>query len=182
MTKHRLTQRSGITLIGILGYVAVLGIVIPLALNLFLDSMRLTALGTTALDKMGQTEDIRREFREAVRECVALCPKVGTFQTGEDVLVLKAHHNESQGEDGRYVIFQTLGSPMRLRKIELAQRDGKLEPAYVKTFPLELESVRFEHDGDQLVSLDLVLKREHQRSKREPTVHRFTAFMRGMAP
>ena len=180
MRINKQLYNSGMSLLEVLGCIAVLGIIINLALSLFLDASRLNVLGTEALDKLRQTEEIRREFQEAVRECISVCEQAGSYKTGEDQLVLRAHPDAINGEEERYVILHTVQSPKRLRKIVLVKKNGILEGASVVTYPLEVDLARFTIDKQNLVSMDITLKRNSDRSKREPTIHRFTSFMRGV--
>ena len=180
MKKRQITNNSGVTLLELLGYVLAFAIVINLALSLFLDSTRLNALGVEVLDKIGQTEEIRREFQEAVRECSSVCKQAGTFETGADQLVLQTQPDSAEGEQARYVIFQTVQSPKRLRKIVIAEKNGNLDTLSVVTYPLEVDLVKFAYDKGKLVSLDMTLKKISDRVKKESTVHRFTSYMRGV--
>lgn len=173
------------TLIEILGYLAVIAVVINLATSVFIRSSRLAAMGTGALDRVNAVEEIRDEFTAAVRRSSGVSAGVSKHRSGPDRLVLTMP--QLAGEDGvrRYVVFGPLSSDSRLSKLAVVERDGKFSIESFETYRQDLDSIRFGYDTAdcreaKLVVMDIETKRTVERGKRRAP-HRFAAAMRSVA-
>jgi len=177
--------KAGMTLLEVLGCVAILAIVINLAASVFITSTRLSALGTSALDKMCAVEDIRSEFVGAVRTSSGVCSGVAKYRSGTDQLVLQIAPPGDQKGDKRYVVFGPIGSDSRLDKLVILERDGKQSAERFVTYPLDLDSIQFKYDSDvpdraHLVSLEISVRNDGNKHK-TGRLHRFSAAMRGVS-
>ena len=172
-------------MIEVLGYIAVIAVVINLATSVFIRSTRLSALGTGALDRMNAVEEIRDGFTTAVRRASGVNAGMGEHQSGSDRVVLTMP--QLAGEDGvrRYVVFGLLGADPRLSKLVVVERDGNLSVERFVTYRQDLDSIRFSYDTDEideakLVVMEIETKRTDNRGKRRAP-HRFAAAMRSVA-
>jgi len=178
-------NKAGMTLLEVLGCIAILAVVINLAAGVFVTSTRLSVLGTGALDKMWAVEDIRSEFVSAVRTSSAVCCGVGKYRSGTDQLVLETTQSGDQKGGKRYVVFGPIGSDSRLDKLVILERDGKQSAERFVTYPLDLDSIQFRYDSDvpheaHLVSLEIIAHNEGSKQK-AGRLHRFSAAMRGVS-
>jgi len=177
--------RKGMTLIEVLGYVAVIAVVINLATSVFIRSSRLAAMGTGALDTVNAVEEIRDEFTAAVRRSSGISARIGEHRSGSDRLVLTMP--QLAGEEGvrRYVVFGRLSSDPRLSKLVVVERDGSLSAERFVTYRQDLDSIRFRYDMEdlreaKLVVMEIKTKRTVDRGKRQAP-YGFTAAMRAVA-
>jgi len=173
------------TLLEVLGCIAILAVVINLAAGVFITSTRLSVLGTSVLDKMWAVEDIRSEFVGAVRASSAVCVGVGKYRSGTDQIVLEMAPLGNQKGVKRYVVFGPIGSDSRLDKLVILETDGKHTAEKFVTYPVELESIQFRYDSDvphkaHLVSLEIAACNNGSKQS-TPMLHRFTGAMRGVS-
>ena len=185
MRPTRSAGKAGMTLLEVLGSVAVLAIVINLAASVFISSTRLSALGTSALDKMWAIEEIRSEFVSAVRASSGVRSGVGKYRSGTDQLVLETTRSGDQRGVKRYVVFGAIGSDSRLDKLVVLEKDGKQSAERFVTYPLDLDSIQFKYDSNvpgkaHLVSLEINIRNEGSKQK-TGRLHRFSAAMRGIS-
>ena len=173
------------TLIEVLGYVAVIAVVINLATSVFIRSSRLAALGTGALDRVNAVEDIRDGFIAAVRGSSGVSAGIGDHRSGSDRVVLTMPQRSGEDAVRRYIVFGPLRSDSRLSKLAVIEQDGKLSAESFVTYPQDLDSIRFSYDTvdsseSRLVMMDIETKRTVDRGrKRAPC--RFAAAMRSVA-
>jgi len=145
------------SLIEMLGYVAVLAVLVNLTLTLFIGASRLSVLGTAALDRLRMVEDLREGFTETVREARRVAPGVGAYRTGPGQLVVELPPLETTDAPARrYAILGHITSSLCLGRLELVERDGAFETVSYSTYALPLAGIRFEHDADHLDSVRLV--------------------------
>ena len=163
MTRTGSADRAGMTLLEVLGCIAILAVVINLAASVFITSTRLSVLGTSVLDKMCAVEDIRSEFVGAVRASTRVCSSVGKYRSGPDQIVLQMAQPGDQKGVKRYVVFGPIGSDSRLDKLVILEKDGKHTAERFVTYPIDLESIQFRY------------------KRNNPPLHRFTAAMRNVS-
>ncbi|GAG14139.1 unnamed protein product, partial [marine sediment metagenome] len=176
---------KGITLIEMLGYIAVIAVVINLATSVFIRSSRLAAMGTGALDRVNAVEEIRDGFTAAVRRSSGISAGIGEHRSGSDRVVLTMP--QLAGEEGvrRYIVFGLLGDDPRLNKLVVVERDGNLSAESFVTYRQDLDSIRFSYETEdlreaKLVVMEIETKRTVDRGKRRAP-YRFTAAMRAVA-
>ncbi len=184
MRLTRSAGKAGMTLLELLGCVAILAIVINLAASVFISSTRLSVLGTSALDKMWAVEEIRGEFVGAVRTSSGVCSGVGKYRSGTDQIVLETARPGDQKGVKRYVVFGPIRSDSRLDKLVIMEKDGKQSAERFVTYPLDLDSIQFKYDSNvpdraHLVSLEINVRNEGSKQK-TGRLHRFSAAMRGV--
>lgn len=183
MRRARSANVAGMTLLEVLGCVAILAIVINLAASVFITSTRLSMLGTTALDRMWAVDEIRSEFAGAVRASTGVCSGVGRYRSGTDQLVLQMARPREQKEVKRYMVFGLIGSDSRLGELVILEKNGRHSAERFVTYPLDLDSIRFKYDANvpheaHLVSLELDVRNDGgSHNRRAP--HRFTSAVRG---
>jgi hypothetical protein len=174
---------AGMSLVEVLGCIAILGVVINLGASVFITSTRLSALGTTALDRMHVVEDIRGGFTNTVRESCAVVPTLSEYRSGNEQVILEMA--PTQRSEKRYAILGRLGSGSRLSRLVVVGEDGDYSAESFRTYPLDLDTIRFGYDKSamqdvRLVSIEFDIKDEgNRRSKR--AAHKFTAAMRAIS-
>jgi hypothetical protein len=178
-------DNAGMTLLEVLGCVAVLAIVINLAASVFISSTRLSILGTSALDKMWAIDEIRGEFVGAVHTSSGVCAGVADYRSGADQIVLEMARPSGEKEVKRYAVFGLIGSDSRLGKLVLLEKNGKHSAERFVTYPLDLDSIRFKYDAKvpheaHLVSLEIDVRNDGGKHKKRAP-HTFTAAMRGVS-
>ena len=176
---------AGMTLLELLGCVAILAVVINLTASVFITSTRLSVLGTTALDRMWAVEEIRSEFAGAVRASSGVCTSVGKYRSGTDQLVLRTARPTEQEGVKRYVVFGPIGADSRLSKLVIVEKNGKHSAERFVTYPLDLDSIGFKYDANvpheaRLVSLEISIRNEGSKHK-TGAPHRFSAAMRSVS-
>ena len=173
------------TLIEVLGYIAIIAVVINLATSVFLSSSRLSAIGTAALDSVNAVEDIRDGFTSAVHRSSGVSAGIGEHRSGSERVVLTMPRGSDEEAAHRYVVFGPLSSDSRLSKLVVIEQDGKLSAESFVTYSQALDSIRFSYDTAdsseaKLVMMDIETKRTVDRGrKRAPC--RFAAAMRSVA-
>lgn len=175
---HRPSRNAtaGFTLLDTLGYIVVLTFVINLSVSLFLGTLRLSRVGTAALEQADQIAALGEGFARAVRKCQNVVPRIGNYETGEDLLVMAA----PASEDGtrRYVVFGNLRNDSRLSVLELVQGDGILNAEFLSTYPAEVAGLRFRFDTDGMAGAKLVrMEVEIDNVRALHTVRRDNVFM-----
>jgi hypothetical protein len=130
----------GMSLLEMLGYVAVLAVLFNVAAGAFLACSRLSAKGTTALDRSEAVEEIRAEFTEAVRGGSRIVPGVCSFRTGPEQVVLEMPSNHEEPNVKRYTVLGFLGKEARVSRMRISERYGNApaEPIDTASVPAEL--------------------------------------------
>jgi len=185
MKVTRTSDHAGMSLLEMLGYVAVLGVVINLAASVFVNSSRLSALCTAALDRVAAVEEIRDEFTASVRESYRIRTSVGRYRTGTDYVVLDMARVPEDESTRRYVVFGPIESESRLSKLVIIDQGGTLSAEMFVTYRQELDSIQFSYDSDdvgtaRLVTIEIEPKDIVGRGNKPPP-HTFAAAMRGVA-
>jgi len=185
MTMMRRAGYEGMTLLEVLGYIAVIAVVINLATSVFISSSRLAAMGTGALDRVNAVEEIRDEFTAAVRCSSGISAGIGEHRSGSDRAVLTMPQLADEDDVRRYVVFGPLISDSRLSKLVVVERDGSLSTESFATYRQDLDSIRFSYETEdlreaKLVVMDIETKRTVDRGKKRAP-YRFIAAMRAAA-
>ncbi len=174
----------GITLIELLGCIAVLGVLINLAAGTFVSSVRLSQRATSAVERFSQMEAIQRDFTDTVRASSGILSAFGPHRTGAEQVVLGLPPRDDGA--ARAVVFGVLGKPGRVAKLVATQGASGYEIGEIITHERFFDCVRFTYEGEPgsprcLVALEL--ETHHTRPEgRPPTLHRFCATPRGVAP
>lgn len=176
-------RAAGLSLLEMLGYVAIITVVINLSLSVFLSASRLSAVGTVALDRLTMVEYLNAEFRRTVREAGAVVPDVGAFETGPEHVVLAMPPRPGQSETARYVVFGEIGREKRLSRLEIIEKHGEYTTEAYSTYALPVESLRFEYDRDdptraRLVTLEVDALNARKEIRKPPVTYRFVGALR----
>jgi len=172
---------AGMSLLEMMGYMAVLAVLVNLTLTLFIGASRLSVLGTTALDRLRTVEDVREGFTETVREARRVVPGVGVYKTGPGQLVLELPREASDGDTRRYAVLGHITSALCLGRIEVLERGGVCEADSYSTYALPIAGVRFEYDSEHLERVRLVtlqLDAQNAAKTKAPATYRFQASLR----
>ncbi len=176
----RLERTAGTTLIEIIAYIAVLGVMISLCLSIFVTTSRLSLIGTGTLDRMTGLEQIHKGFSETVRDAVAVRTEAASYRTGPDVLVLELPCNDGV----RYAVFSRVGPDQRLSKLIFTEQDGKFSPEHFVTYRQNLRTLRFGYDtSDETLARRVSLRLELDKGvepKIPPLGHTFHAAIRAV--
>lgn len=136
-------RRGGYTLLEMLAYVAILGVVLNISAQVLLTCVRLSNFGVQMADGIEQAQGVEDAFREAVREGLAVVPGAGAYATGADTVVL-----EAPGVEGRrFVVIGRLGQVEQVVVLRIVERNGTLEPEGMKAYPLKDAEVKFAYDA-----------------------------------
>jgi len=137
-----LKHEQGYSLIELLAYLVVLGIIINVSAPLFLSAMRLSKVGEAASDNLKGVEEIRSRISDRVREAVRVVPSTLAFESGEDQLILEM----PDAPIARRVVFGTLNHPNQVSRLELIQKDGQWVPDFLATYRQSITGLRFSYD------------------------------------
>jgi len=174
---------AGMSLVEVLGCIAILGVVINLGASVFITSTRLCALGTTALDRMHVVEEIRDGFTGTVRESCAVVPTLSEYRSGNEQVILEMA--PTGRSEKRYAILGRFGCGSRLSRLVVVGEDGNYSVETFRTYPLDVDKIRFGYDKSavqdvRLVSIEFDIKDEGQKRNKR-TAHKFTASMRAIS-
>lgn len=134
-------NNAGYSLLELLAYVFILGIIVNLSVSLLLTTKRLTDVGELAFDRIRTVEEIGREFRSAVRASSMVVAELNATQSDGSHLVLAQF-----GLNGpRYVVFRMSEDGEFLSIEEYAKPDGEFVLEKLKTLALTGTAVRFEY-------------------------------------
>lgn len=144
IARHRCTSKhaQGYSLIELLAYIVVLGIIINVSAPLFLSAMRLSRVGEAASDHLQGVEEIRSRISDRVREAVRVVPSTLTFESGKDQLILEMPANPV----ARRVVFGTLNHPNKVSRLDLIKQDGEWVPDFLATYRQSITGLRFTYD------------------------------------
>jgi len=146
-------NRRGTSLLEMLAYVAILGLLINAILGVMAAAGRLNAIGIATLDRMKNAGDIRETFLRDVKTAASVAETAASYKTTENQLVLELPAVEASR---RYVVYGLLKSQRRLDRLEFELSEN--QAAVVKsfqTFPLDLEGFRVETAPQGPVSIEL---------------------------
>lgn len=107
------TARGGYTLIELLAYVLVLGVIVNLCTSLFLSGRRVYALGELSVARMDALRKIERDFRQAARTSDTVVAGVeGVSQLNPSLVLRGATGNGTE----RYAVWRLGGNGALLRE------------------------------------------------------------------
>ena len=141
------------TLIELIPYLTILGVMIGLCLSIFVTTSRLSLIGSGTLDRMTGIGEIRTDFSETVREAVRVRGRGGSYETGPDTLVLELPCNQGT----RYAVFTRVDSNQQLSKLVFLAQEGEFLPEHFVTYKPNLRKVRFEYDAADVAQARRVL-------------------------
>ena len=176
-TRRKRRAAAGMTLLELMGYLAVLAIGINLCVSLMFQGWRLSALHAQALDRMNSVTTIEEAFRKAVRASDMVVPGFDDFRTGEEAVVFRGHD-----ADGAVVhtVFSRLGEAedLRLSKVVLSGTEADYDIEKMTTYSLPLGLLSFSREG-RGVSMTLTLALKEGERAGKGMAHRFVATPRG---
>jgi len=142
--RHERKSRNeqGYSLIEMLAYVIVLGIIINISAPLFVSAMRLSKVGEAASDRLKGVEEIRSRISERVRGAVRVVPSTLDFESGEEQLILEMPDDPV----ARRVVFGTFNHPNQVSRLELIKEDGQWVPDFLATYRQRITGLRFTYD------------------------------------
>jgi hypothetical protein len=177
---HR-KRRPGYTLLELLMYVAVAGVLITLCGKLFLTGSRLQAAHALTLDRINGLGEIEENVLRFVHAADAIAPSYGAYTTGESQLVLRA-----EPVDGapHYYVLGALRDPKHLSVLEIIERKGAPQAEKFITYALPLAGLRFacgEAPGKaRSVAFECWVAQPERVKKTELPLRRIVAALRGM--
>ncbi|HIJ65942.1 MAG TPA: hypothetical protein HPP77_08310 [Candidatus Hydrogenedentes bacterium] len=174
---------AGMTLLEVLGYVALIGVLINLGAGLFVTCLRLNAYGTDALDRIREIEYVREGFMQTIHEASAVCAGVAAYRTGPNQLVLELPAAPEDARVERYAILGPIRTDSRLTKLVIRGKQGEFEAEYCETYPRELDTITFDYDAEnienaRLVTIEVTAKTGEAR--RLPARYAFSAALRSI--
>lgn len=158
---------GGATLLEMLLYFALLAVAINIAATAFVSTVRLNTMSGAALDKLLAFEELRNDFQETVRESYGLIQEVGNWKGGQDTLIVRLPSPAGPGSGQRYAVLGVFGDRPRMSRLVLVDRHGHFEAESLKTYAVDLNSVRFyyQQTGSReasLVVLEVLTRRGEQ--------------------
>lgn len=182
-SRNAFRDQRGMTLIEILAYVALTGVLFGLAMKVFMSGHRLSASATTVVDQFREQEAFRRVYTGAIREGAAIVERAGDFVTGDTAVVMALPASDG-GSAERFLVVGETGDPGTVGVLTVRKEGDRFEVEGSHALPGTFESVRFEYDGatpEQSRAVTLVGRFEAEEGARKPrAVHRFTASLRGI--
>ena len=176
----RRERTAGTTLIEMIAYIAVLGVMISLCLSIFVTTSRLSLIGTGTLERMTGVEEIRKGFSETVREAVGVRAEAASYRTGPEVLVLELPCDHG----ARYAVFSRPGPDQRLSKLVFTEREGEFSPEHFVTYQQNLRTLQFAYDAANMAQTRRVSLRLEIDKGVEPKIpspgHTFYAAIRAV--
>lgn len=173
--RWRATQ--GTTLLEMLMYVVILGVVLNISAQTLLSCMRLSSYGTVMADRVTQVGEVERAFRQTAGAGCALADKVGPFAAGPGVAIVELPADSPDGR--RYAVFGALRSPNEISKaIVIQDKDGvRLEG--MTTYPLDVRSLSFSANATgRLLTMNVGTRSSHKQPNTEDE-HMFSVALRG---
>jgi type II secretory pathway pseudopilin PulG len=201
MTRRRVRQQatpsdtrrrraSGITLVEMLAYIAILGLLVNLGAKTFLSHTRLSAIGVAGLANFDALQDIRRDFTDTVQASLGVCPGIGVYRSNKEQLVLRMPTEPGEAVAARYAVFGRMENPPYLYRLIMTQdASGALQTEHMGRYRRDLATVWFAYGGSEealgahdvtqadLVALNVEPARQ-TRGNKPATIHRFTAAIR----
>lgn len=163
------SRRGGYTLVELLAYLLVFGVVVNLAGSLFVTASRLHMMGRDAIDRMHAVDDLASRFSTTVRGAVGVVDEAAGYVNSEDTLVLRLPHD-------RYAVMGRLRGDDRFVVTTFAA-ESPGTPEFLRTYPHPIEYLAFESLPTGAVAMRVALRNERVRSRAE---HRFVATPRSV--
>ena len=177
------TRRGGYTLLEMLVYVVVFG----MGLNLFVSALgtgsRLTALTTLQLSRIEGVREIQNLYVSQVRCAESVVPRVGNFETGDNLVVLRMPPTDIEGVD--YVVLGAARDANHFSIVRVTDTNGSLSAAMGKTLRQPLGQLRFTvHEGAGAMSITMHIQVQQEDGERDKPflAHETLATPRGMMP
>lgn len=139
-------NQAGYTLLELLAAGVVMMAAFTLCGKLFVQTTRLSAANTGALDRLNQARELESEFVETVNAAVGVASRAAAFRTGEDTLVLRLPANDGER---RCAVFGAFRHPNRVSRLIMRERGGQWEAESLTTFALPVGELRFSWEGDR---------------------------------
>ena len=156
-TLNRRTMRTeGMTLIEMLVYVAILGVILNVCLVLFINSTRLSLIGMQGLERFNGTERIRAEFTETVRRSDSVVAAVGAYRTSEEVVIVRLSKNHSDDAKTQYAVWGRIGKEDAFARLVLSEEENNLSIERFTPYALEMDGISFAYDQTPVEKARLV--------------------------
>ena len=174
---------SGLSLFEVLMFSVLFVMLGAVAYSVFYNSVRLSAMHTSALDRIRAVETVREEFSQTVRESAGIAAGVGVHRTGADAVVLRIPPSPENGAAPRYVVFgRILGKPPLVR-MEVAEENGQYTTTSFSRYPLPAKAVHLDFDtADPLkarrVALEIEVPNAVKGKSKPSATYRFVAALR----
>ncbi len=158
--QSRRTRSGGYTLFELLGYVALLMIIMNLSASVLIGTKRLHTLGTLALERNEAIEEVARDFREAAHDSTTAVDSVPGLPASPGALVLT-----SKAADGatRFRLWRSDGDGRLYLDVYDTRPDRTLALASRKVYSPRLKVLEFSvtrGPPTSLVALDIVVDNE----------------------
>lgn len=150
---QRNRNSAGYTLLELLAAGAIMFAALTLCGKLFVQTTRLSAANTGAMDRLNQMRELENEFIETVHEAVGVAARAASYRTSEDTLVLRLPANKGER---RCAVFGALRRPDRITRMILHESGGSWEAESLTTFALPVGQLRFSWEGETLSEARLV--------------------------
>jgi type II secretory pathway component PulJ len=155
--KRSSRRRAGFTLIELLMYTIGLAIIVNLCATMFVSSSRISGVGTSAMKRMEDLQEVHQGFLKAIREAEGIADQVASYRSSEDQLVLRLSPSEGQA---RYGVIGRLRSDTHLSYMEFTQEGDTFEPDSLHTWQLPIAKATFSYNQTQpwdatLIQLDV---------------------------
>ncbi len=171
MTRRVAHRRAGMSLLEILVSTVVVVMVFNVAASLFVQSGRIAAVSTLALDRLHGVQEAQSLFLETVRGAQGVADAAAGFETGPDRIVLSTRAGVT--------VFGRMGTSDRLGVIRLIQRDGKWESDYVRPLHQRFSEMGFRITDQGLAEMSLMVWRDPEERGGNPMRYVSRAGCRG---
>ncbi len=140
-------NRRGMTLFECLVCCAIMLVTMNIMVSAFVQSGRLQALGTQALDRLRMVDDVREGVLGSIRGAARVVPAVGAYETGESQVVLETPPSPEDGAR-RYVVIGYSPEAKRLWRLVTARHGEQYETESFLHYALPIADARFDYGPD----------------------------------
>lgn len=140
-------SRRGMTLFECLVCCAILVVTLNIMMSAFVQSGRLQALGTQALDRLRMVSEVRDGVLGSMRGAARVVPAVGAYATGENQVVLELPPSPEDGAT-RYIVIGYAPEAKRLWRLVAARHGEQYDIESFFHYALPLAGARFDYGPD----------------------------------
>ncbi|MDZ4861184.1 MAG: hypothetical protein SGI88_19605 [Candidatus Hydrogenedentes bacterium] len=136
MIPRRFAERSGFTIMEMLAYIVISGIVLNMCMIAFLRTGRIASAGSERLLHAQAAERFATDFARAVHSAQAVLPVAGSFETGAEQLILKSEEGYTGigMANGKFAIW------------DIVQEGETYTVGRIRSYPVAYVSAQFQFD------------------------------------
>ncbi|MBI4559176.1 MAG: hypothetical protein HY706_16450 [Candidatus Hydrogenedentes bacterium] len=134
---------SGMSLLEVLAYVALLSILINLAAGIFVSTLRISKTGTRRLDTLQVMRTLGQDFADAAHRAYAVTPQLGQYTTNDQSVILALGPDDAPSNTKKFVVFGPIAAPNRMSRVMVREEAGQISLESCTTYAMELDTIEF---------------------------------------